>query len=519
MKKVLVWDCDDTLWEGTVVEGEVELPDGRYELCEELFNRGVVQSTASHNLIKDVEQHLHKFELSNFFLIPQAEFGKPKAEMIEAVREQLGLSKQSDIVFVDDSVHNREEVKQALPDVIVISPGELEEVVEEHFTKDTYTDVDRNRVRMYRSEMLRKESGKSFDGDKLEFLRSCDLQVTIRKPTEKDMPRVVDLVARSNRLAAASEDFDKDKLYVEMGNLLVLEAKDKFGEYGISGVALDDDGVISLLVISCRLQGKGLGSTFLGSIINRHTGQVVMGSWYETEYNAGVRSLYEWYDFDIHELPVSRDDNILIVALVGVAQRVSLPDWVEVDLQLEYNVRFMEPHEIEDVKRLKGQGHIVKDFLSNWSWWDNWSKYPPIVLEHATEGIVGFHACTFTQAGYINSYYLWVQRKHRGKRLGGEMVDFMLREGVRRGKERLKFRVPKGGDGEAFWRGFGLEPIGEIEEEYFFDISLDSITDVASLIEHSKANAKDVTEDGRTLGHYKRTGVTFIHPSWRHLNE
>lgn len=325
MKKVLVWDCDDTLWDGTLIEGSVSLPNGRFAMCQELYNRGVVQTTASYNLLEDVEKQLHAFGLSNFFVVPMASLEVKKPDMITAIKETLNISKYSDIVFVDDNIHNLLEVRATLPDVVAVTVHDLDVVLDKYFTKDEYTDADRDRVRMYKSEVARQEMGKAYTDNRLDFLRSLNMKAKISVPTEEQMPRVCQLVERANRLAAANTTYTKEILQHIQQDLLVLEAEDDFGSYGLSGVAYVDNRIVKLLVISCRLQGKGLGSTFLGYIINMEEGPL-QAIWKPTEYNAGIDSLYSWYGAVI--LPAG-DGGELRVAIIE-NKTVELPDWVEV---------------------------------------------------------------------------------------------------------------------------------------------------------------------------------------------
>jgi hypothetical protein len=82
---------------------------------------------------------------------------------------------------------------------------------------------------------------------------------------------------------------------------------------------------VNLLVISCRLQGKGIGSALIGGEINHvaEDGKLLTGVWKETEYNAGVRALWEWYKA---EITVQGD----LVTAVAPAGKVELPDWIDV---------------------------------------------------------------------------------------------------------------------------------------------------------------------------------------------
>lgn len=336
MKKLLVWDGDDTLWDGTIVEDGLDgisLPQGRAEFCRELRSRGVVQSIASRNLLSDVVAALHKFGLSDCFLYPQADWDTPKSEMVHTIVRNLGLSKYSDVVFLDDDIHHVEEVESALEGIVAhVMPEERAEelLAVTYFTKGSYTDEDRARVDMYAAEKLRNESGLAYDGDRLDFLRSCKMRMGLFSPRQQDMPRIIDMVTRANRLSAVVEKpsvLDLE-LWRSNGQLFAIKADDRYGGYGISGVACLHNEIIRLLVISCRLQGKGYGSALLGSIINRIVGTGLgrpTAIWKETEYNAGMRSLYEWYRFDFEQY------GDIVVARMRTDQQVELPDWIEVE--------------------------------------------------------------------------------------------------------------------------------------------------------------------------------------------
>lgn len=335
MKKLLVWDGDESLWTGTVIDGDIiVLPGNRYDLCEELFNRGVVQSVASYNLLADVDELIHKFGLTNFFLLSQATLDGNvyKSQMIKSIMDSLGLVKNSDVVFIDDNDFNRHEVMDALPGIVCLHPTDD---VLQYFTKESYTDEDRNRVRMYRSELSRVDAGKAYGEDRTQFLESLELQAKIFRPGLQDMQRVVDLVMRANRFSAMDRMYNEEtlyELYNEGNQLYALHAIDKFGDYGLCGVA-HVDGLSSMhaFVISCRLQGKGLGSAFLGSLINRCESSYrfsLDAFWVATEYNAGVRSLFEWYKFKI----VDQDE--VMWAYRDYRGLVDLPHWIKVTYEL-----------------------------------------------------------------------------------------------------------------------------------------------------------------------------------------
>ena len=144
MKKLLIWDGDETLWNGTIVEEGVDslvLPEGREELCKMLHDRGVIQSLASFNDQQEAMLALEKFNLTQLFVYPRASFGTTKSNLIKEIKEELNLSRYSDIVFVDDNDFNLAEVNNTLPEVITINANDFgEDTILTYFTKDKYSE-------------------------------------------------------------------------------------------------------------------------------------------------------------------------------------------------------------------------------------------------------------------------------------------------------------------------------------------------------------------------------------------
>ena len=338
--KLVVWDGDDTLWRGTLTAGDVpELPEGRLNLLQELCGMGVLQSVASTNDQADVETALHRLGIADYFLAPRGSLSLPKPSMVQAIMDDLCLVNPEEVLFLDDNPHHVDEVGVSLGirGMTDVDPQRILPLCR----RDHYTEEDRNRVAMYRGEIARKAAAACYPGDRTEFLRSLGLKATIRRATHDDVPRVWSLISRSNRMGAVCREFTEDEIVGSQrhGSLWVMEAEDKFGRYGTSAVArLSAAGVMSILVVSCRLRGKGLGSAFLGSLLNWYLDHSPMNSrispervpliaqWVETKYNGEVRALFDWYKFDIQK----HGDLCTATSAITPA---SLPDWISTTLE------------------------------------------------------------------------------------------------------------------------------------------------------------------------------------------
>lgn len=343
MRKLLIWDGDQTLWNGIVANGDIiTLPKGRQELCQTLSERGVLQAVASHNLKQDVDELLHRFSLSNYFLHNQTEFGKSKSEMVRQIMKDYGLAIPVDVVYLDDDPFNLADVQTISPHIAASVPTQLDNTIQLYFSKGIYTEEDRLRVRRYQSEEQRKQAGNAYDGDYQEFLKSCGLVLSLSDATESDLPRIVDLFARANRMAALAHPYSESQIVERLAAMTVGRVEDKFGDYGMSAIIhhymddwLPDHPVhIEGLVISCRLQGRGIGSAMLGTILNHYPiNNTIHAHWNSTEYNHGIQALYEWYNFNISKNALCHrfeNDHQHLVATKTLTERVELPPWIQV---------------------------------------------------------------------------------------------------------------------------------------------------------------------------------------------
>lgn len=331
MKKLLVWDGDECLWTGTLQDGDVPaLPRGRAALVRTLTERGVLQAVASFNRHRDVLDTLNRLDLADHFVMVCAELRGSKSAFIRTIMDALELARAEDVVFLDDQPFNRHEVEAALPGVYVDSPENIIAVIQDYFTKPSYTEEDRARVRMVQENLQRVSAQTAYEGDHREFLRDCGIELIVDAPTPSQFPRVADLFRRANRMSAVSPTLGGVpalEIALRRGRVLALFVRDRYGDYGLSGLVVlrrySDRDELDALVLSCRLRGRGIGSAVLGSLLNRCPGRFE-ALYRETEYNQGMRDLYRWYGFD-------ESGGEGAARFVWEGERVELPSWVSVD--------------------------------------------------------------------------------------------------------------------------------------------------------------------------------------------
>ncbi|MGA4847531.1 HAD-IIIC family phosphatase [Streptomyces sp. G5(2025)] len=276
--KCVVWDLDGTLWDGVAIESETgALPAPRawvLDAIDALAERGVLSSVASRTAPSQLELLLAEPALSKRFVAPQVGW-QDKSEALRRIADDLGIAVES-LVLVDDNAYERAEVSAMLPVAMTLAPQDVPELLAAISTGDITADA-RERVARYRTDALRKAAGREFSGTREDFLRSCDMRLSLGPARARDFDRFVELAARTHRLNSSGLAVETDRVRALIAegayDLWVAELDDRFGAYGLIGAALveraADSWRIRLLALSCRVAGRGASLGFLRWLMDR----------------------------------------------------------------------------------------------------------------------------------------------------------------------------------------------------------------------------------------------------------
>lgn len=306
-RKVLVVDCDFTLWGGVL--GDVG-PEGIYiggdwpgnayqDVQRELLawrNQGVLLAICSKNdegPVLDVLANHPSMLIRPDDLAGWRINWHPKPQNLRELARELNVGLDS-FVFLDDSPIEREWVRQELPEVAV--PDLPDDVAYyprtisrlEYFDSVGVTEADRERPDQYTAERKRRQTadGKSSG----EFLASLDLRVTVRKATEYDTARVVQLTQRTNQFNLTGKQYSTADLTGR--DVWICEAIDKFGDYGTIGAMLVVGRQVEQMVVSCRALGRGIEQAFLAGVSSQ-TATLVRPEWVDTGKNGAAKPFWD----------------------------------------------------------------------------------------------------------------------------------------------------------------------------------------------------------------------------------
>jgi len=273
--KCLVWDLDNTLWDGTLTEDDnVTLFPKVAEIVKALDERGILQSIASKNDHDVAMAKLKEFNLDHYFIYPQISWNS-KAESITNIAETINIGIDT-LAFIDDRRTEREEVKFVHSDVLTLDALEYTNLLEMDALMPRFVTADsKNRRSMYQNDIVRNQEEEEFTGSNKEFLETLDMKLTISAVKEEDLKRVEELTVRTNQLNSTGYTYSYDELtgFIDSEDhvFLTVHLKDRFGDYGKVGLCLlEEDGEslkLKLLLMSCRVMSKGIGATMLTHII------------------------------------------------------------------------------------------------------------------------------------------------------------------------------------------------------------------------------------------------------------
>jgi FkbH-like protein len=332
--KLVIWDLDNTVWNGTLMEGDdVDLRKGIKKVLEALDQRGILHSIASKNEHDVAWRKLQDLGVEEYFLYPQINWSS-KAANIESIIKSINIG-QDAVAFVDDDPFEREEVRQALPQLLVLNATDAHELAERReFIPPFITEDSARRRQMYRADIDRKVAEETFVGSNEAFLGSLQMKLWISPAQEDDLQRAEELTLRTNQLNSTGYTFSYDELNQLRRSphhlLLIAGLEDKFGTYGKIGLALVQKTsaawTIRLLLMSCRVVSRGVGTIVLNHILMlaRSAGVRLFAEFRSNGRNRMMLITYKFNGFK----ELTRNDDVLILEhdLAAVA---SHPDWVD----------------------------------------------------------------------------------------------------------------------------------------------------------------------------------------------
>lgn len=256
--KLVIWDLDNTIWEGNLDEGLVNVRNNIIEIVELLNSRGIVNSICSKNDYSKAKAKLKEIGIWDLFVFPVIEY-LPKGENVRQIIEHMQL-RTVNVAFVDDNFSNLEEVKYYNAGVKTYFPDEFVNCV---FEDSEFGGFSAGKEQINKYKMLEdKWNEKRRYNNNTDFLYASKIRIELIKSTLDFHPRIYELIQKTNQL-----NFTKNRMSQDELNSLFLDkevesklirAVDIFGDYGIIGFYAVKNNKLIHFVFSCRVLNMGI---------------------------------------------------------------------------------------------------------------------------------------------------------------------------------------------------------------------------------------------------------------------
>ncbi|MBR5407205.1 MAG: glycosyltransferase [Lachnospiraceae bacterium] len=266
--KLIVWDLDDTLWNGTLSESEVDIPETNIGLIRMLTDHGIVNSISSKNDEGPVKERLTQAGIWDDFVFNNINWNEKGSQIADKINT-MGLRSEN-VLFIDDNPRNLEEAKFGNEALMTADPGVIPYLFG-HYSALTPRDLEHNRLEQYKL-LERKTQARSEGTSKEQFLYDSDIRITINRNCMEELDRIHEMVGRTNQLNYTKNRDNKDLLTRQLTNdwndCAYIRVRDRFGDYGIVGFYCYNmrENRMEHFLFSCRVLGMGVEQYVYNSI-------------------------------------------------------------------------------------------------------------------------------------------------------------------------------------------------------------------------------------------------------------
>ena len=331
VKKVIVLDCDNTLWGGILGEdGEdkIQMNDlsnkGKsYHEVQHLIkgykSKGILLALCSKNNMVDVDNVLDNHQ---DMLLRQDDFVLKKVNWTDKAQNLIDLSNELNLgldsfIFIDDSEFEIGLVQRELPQVkSVLVPKDLSEYpdlirsIERDLFSFSITKEDSDKTSMYIQETKRvevKKAHKSMD----DYLESLGLNMQVAFDSEVSVERATQMTQKTNQFNLRTQRYTESEInnFIKSDKYLVstFSLGDMYGEYGVTGLCIinfkENIAFIDTFLMSCRVIGRNVEFSFFAQIIKKlrtftDKELILKAEWISTPKNNQVIEFYDNLGFE-----------------------------------------------------------------------------------------------------------------------------------------------------------------------------------------------------------------------------
>ena len=331
-KKILIFDCDNTLWKGILGEDgfdNIEMgphtKNGIFfheiqNIAVSLNNNGVLLGLCSKNNSADVEELIDMHPdilIKNDRIAIKKVNWKDKATNLKEIANELNIGLDS-FVFIDDSSFEVNLIRDQLPEVTILQvPKKLYQypkMLRENlglFYNLSFAKEDLIKNEIYKQQ-AKRESIKSKYTNIIDYLASLELKINISINNKKIIPRISQMSQKTNQFNLTTQrytEIDIEKFTnLDSSKVYAWSVSDKFGDNGTTGMSIitvnkeNQSAMIDSFLMSCRIIGRNIEFSVMDFIVNdleNSNVKIILANYNETKKNIQVKNFYEDCSFTI----------------------------------------------------------------------------------------------------------------------------------------------------------------------------------------------------------------------------
>ena len=325
LKKAIIFDCDNTLWNGILGEdgmtgidmsGESkigQIHNKVQQIAVWLSKQGVIVGLCSKNNPGDVEKVLEEHQdmkLTKKHIVISKVNWQDKATNLRAISKELNIGLDS-LVFIDDSSFEINLIKEQIPEILTMQvpttalhdyPGQLLQLIERNFyLSGNKSDIEKTQQYITQSH---REEEKEKHHSLEDYLSSIKIEISIKEDDISEIPRIAQLTQKTNQFNLSTKRYTENQIETFINSVtdkvFSVNVKDKFGESGLTAVIIanENNQIVNIdsFIMSCRIMGRNIEKAIMNYLFTYYCNrgcQEITGSYFPTIKNKPVLTFYE----------------------------------------------------------------------------------------------------------------------------------------------------------------------------------------------------------------------------------
>lgn len=206
--KLIIWDLDETFWNGTISEQKVAPVKQACDLVLLSSKKGIVNSICSKNDEKPCIDKLKEWGLDKYFVFNSINW-EPKGQRIKDTVESMNL-RTCNVLFIDDNKLNLEEAKFFCPDIMTMMPDKIGEL----YAAVSMLDKNDEKLSRLESYKVLEKKNKIKKSIRVQMKNFCDRAISTLifiRIVQEHIDRLHELIFRANQLNFTKVRSTKDE--------------------------------------------------------------------------------------------------------------------------------------------------------------------------------------------------------------------------------------------------------------------------------------------------------------------